>query len=79
MSESLAEMIVHGAAVYLGVGVVVALAFVAFGVGRIDAAARGASPFFRPMVFSGCVLLWPYIVLRWLSMRRINEPEEGAS
>ncbi|MEM9013808.1 MAG: hypothetical protein AAGB02_01755 [Pseudomonadota bacterium] len=62
---------------YLGIGVVVSILFVIFGVSRIDAAAEESSPFFRPVIFLGCVLLWPFIVLRLLSFRKINQqPEE---
>lgn len=71
------DVTLMGAALYLGVGAVISIAFLALGVGRLDAAAKGASLLFRPFIFFGCVLLWPYIVLRWLSWRRINQPIEG--
>lgn len=70
----LAEAILVCAGMYLGAGVVIALLFLILGVSRIDAAAKGASFFFRPIIFLGCVLLWPYIIIRTLSMKQINQP-----
>ena len=71
-----AETIVLGAGLYVAAGAVVARAFLLRGAGRVDAAASGAGFFFRAAVFPGCVALWPYIVLRWLSGRKINQPVE---
>ncbi len=73
----LAETIVICLSVYFGVGVIVAILFLGFGVSRVDHAAKGASPLFRPMVFLGCVALWPYIILRFLSLKTINQPEDS--
>ncbi len=72
-----ANAIVFCLGVYFGIGVIVALLFVAFGVTRIDHAAKGASIFFRPMIFLGCVGLWPFVILRFLSMKKINEAHEA--
>lgn len=74
---ALAETIVLFAGLYFGVGAAVALAFLIFGAPRLDHAASGAGLFFRIAVFPGCVALWPYIILRWLSGRKINRPVEG--
>ncbi len=74
---ALAETIVVCLGVYFGAGIVVAILFLGFGVSHIDHAAKGASPFFRPMVFLGCVALWPYIILRFLSLKRINQPDDN--
>ncbi len=74
---ALAEGIVAALAIYFGVGVIIALLFLVFGVTKLDDSAKGASIFFRPMVFLGCVALWPFIIIRWLSGRRINQPTEG--
>ena len=74
---ALAESIVMAFAVYFGAGAIIAILFLAFGVAKLDASAKGASVLFRPMIFLGCVALWPYIVLRWLSGRRINQSSEA--
>ena len=66
-----------GLGAYIGVGAVVGVVFLAFFVHRLDVAARGASIFFRPMIFLGCLALWPFVVLRILSGKTINEPIGG--
>ena len=73
----LAQTIVTGIAIYFGIGAVIATLFLWFGVSKLDDSAKGASAFFRPMVFLGCATLWPFIVLRWLSGRRINQATEA--
>ncbi|MEO1243478.1 MAG: hypothetical protein AAFX54_16340 [Pseudomonadota bacterium] len=74
---ALAESIVAALAIYFGAGVIVAVLFLVFGVAKLDDSAKGASIFFRPIVFLGCAALWPFIIIRWLSGRRINQPTEG--
>ncbi len=73
----LAQTIVAALAIYFGVGAVVAIFFLGFGVSKLDDSAKGASVLFRPMVFLGCVTIWPFIILRWLSGRRINQATEA--
>ncbi len=62
----LAIYLVNAFLVYLMVGTVFAVLFVTKGVGRMDADARSGSWGFRLMVFPGSMLLWPYLLLRWL-------------
>ena len=73
---ALAETIVLAIAGYFAGGGVVALLFMIFGLARIDHAAKGAAFQFRAMIFMGCVVLWPIILVRWLSGRKINQPIE---
>ena len=73
---AMAEMVVVCLAGYFGIGIVVAFIFVVFFAHRLDHSAQGASFLFRPMIFFGCVALWPFIILRILSMRKINSPIE---
>ena len=73
----LAQTIVAALAIYFGIGAVVAILFLSIAVAKLDDSAKGASAFFRPMVFLGCVTIWPFIILRWLSGRRINQATEG--
>lgn len=76
---TVANMIVAALAAWFGIGAVIAILFLVFGVNRIDESAKGASVFFRPMIFLGCAMLWPAVVIRWLSGVKINEPDEDAS
>ena len=64
---------------WFGVGAIVALLFLLLGVSKVDAAAKGASLFFRPTIFLGCAMLWPYVIIRWMSGVKINEPDEDVS
>ncbi len=54
---------------YSAIGCVVAVAFLVFGVGRIDESARGVYAF-RLLLIPGLVLLWPLVILRWLAIER---------
>ena len=74
--QPVAELIVLLLGAYFAVGALVAILFLAFGIKRIDASARGASLFFRPMIFLGCAVLWPFVILRFLSGKLINESTE---
>ncbi len=58
--------------VFVGVGLVFALAFVWFGVERLDRQARGAGIGFRLLVLPGVAAFWPLFVQRWA--RGVAEP-----
>lgn len=70
MAIALLILFVLGA--YAAVGVVFALAFVTRGVGRIDAAARGAPIGFRLLIAPGAAALWPLLLRRWLRVGRAS-------
>jgi hypothetical protein len=55
--------------IWLGVGVVLGVAFLFFGIERIDPAARGAYAF-RPLLLPGLALLWPFVAVRWFRVIR---------
>lgn len=76
---ALANTIVLLLGAWFGIGAIVAIAFLILGVNKLDASAKGASIFFRPAIFLGCVMLWPAVLIRWLSGVRINEADEDAS
>lgn len=57
-------------AVYLGLGVAFAVAFVARGVATVDPAARGGTIGFRLLIIPGSAALWPLLARRWLRARR---------
>jgi hypothetical protein len=67
-----AEAVRHAAQAYASVGTVVAVAFLAFGLARLDPGARGAYGF-RPLLLPGLVLLWPLVLWRWLVLARGDE------
>ena len=54
--------------IYLTCGLLFGVAFVAFGVGRLDAAARGTSITFRLLILPGTMVFWPLLAVRWLKI-----------
>lgn len=74
MSIEDGEMIWAGVALYLAVGALVALVFAVWAAAATDHAAKGAGLGFRLAILPGAMLLWPYMILRLLSFRRINKP-----
>jgi hypothetical protein len=57
-------------ATYVVIGLVVAVPFVSFGIGRVDPAAKTAPWSFRVLVLPGVIAMWPFVLSRWLSSRR---------
>ncbi len=64
-----AQLIVVFGQAWLATGAVVGMAFLLFGIERLDPAARGAYGF-RPLLLPGLALLWPYVLLRWAASYR---------
>jgi hypothetical protein len=56
---------------YVCCGGAVAVAFLAFGVDRIDPSARGSYPF-RPLLVPGLVLLWPVVLVMWRRRKGVS-------
>ncbi len=54
-------------ALYAAIGGVTAVAFVLFGVTRVQSAA--VSPGARILILPGAMALWPYVLLRWLRVK----------
>ncbi|MEM1382585.1 MAG: hypothetical protein AAF713_00005 [Pseudomonadota bacterium] len=59
-----AAIIVLAAEIWAWAGLGVGLAFLAWGVDRVEPNARGAY-LFRPLILPGIVLLWPLVLWRW--------------
>ena len=70
MSEPLARHLLEVLAIYLAGGTIVALLLVAFGLGRIDPAARKAPWAFRLLVLPGVIAMWPLFVRRLIAAGR---------
>jgi hypothetical protein len=64
-----AAIIVDCVTAWLAIGIIVGLAFLFLGVGRVDPAAHGSYAF-RPLLLPGLVLLWPLVALRWFTLSR---------
>ena len=62
----MATALVWATAIYVLLGLFFALAFVSFGVTRVDVAARGTGLGFRLLILPGVAALWPLLLRRWL-------------
>jgi hypothetical protein len=69
----IASLIVGMAAFYVAAGALVALAFLTSGIERLDPASKNAYSF-RALIFPGLVLLWPYVLVRWMRAARSTHP-----
>jgi len=67
MFENAVRMFVVALKAYAAAGLVFALAFVSFGVSRVDEQARGGPVGFRLVLLPGSIALWPLLAYRWLS------------
>lgn len=74
MTVEIADMILSAAAIYLAIGLCVAFVFAFWGAGATDHAAKGAGFWFRLAIIPGAMALWPYMLARLVSGRRINAP-----
>lgn len=72
MSETVAQAFVTALALYAGIGLVFGVAFVSYGVSRLDVEARGAGLGFRLIILPGVAALWPLLLYRW--MRGVSTP-----
>ena len=60
-----AELFAGALAAYAAAGVAFAIAFVLFGIGRVDAVAEHSPIGFRLIVMPGVAALWPLLLTRW--------------
>ncbi len=65
MSETVATWIVMALAIYAGLGLPFAVAFVVRGAANIDPQAVGGSWGFRLLILPGVIALWPLLARRW--------------
>ena len=61
------ELIIAAAKLYAAVGAGVSIAFLFWGIDRIDPAARGTY-LFRPLLVPGLILIWPLVLKRWSAL-----------
>jgi hypothetical protein len=60
--------LLNALALYAAIGAVVALAFAAFGVTRVQPAAVSLGA--RLLILPGALALWPYVLIRWARVGR---------
>jgi hypothetical protein len=69
VSLGAAQFLLQSLTVYAAVGFGVAVAFLIFGLDRVDDGAHGAYAF-RPLMLPGLILLWPLVLWRWAVLAR---------
>jgi hypothetical protein len=60
-------IILKGLALYLGCGLLFAVAFAIKGIEKTDEAARGSSLGFRLLIIPGTLVFWPLLLRKWIS------------
>jgi hypothetical protein len=63
----LVAFLLNALALYAAIGLVTALAFVAFGVTRVQPAPVSLGA--RILILPGAAALWPYVLRRWIKAR----------
>lgn len=76
MSEAAARAVVAALTHYAAIGAVFAVAFVIFGVARVDARARSAPWTFRLAILPGSAALWPWLLVRWIGGKPARPHDE---
>ncbi len=64
-----AETLILLSQIYAGIGLLVAVPFLLFGIDRVEPSARGTFAF-RPLLIPGVVLIWPIVLYRWGLLER---------
>ena len=64
-----AEIVLALSTVYVAIGVVFGVSFVAKGLDRLDPAAHGVSIGVRLLLLPGSVALWPILLWKWVYPR----------
>ena len=60
----LVAFLLNALALYAAIGLLTAVAFVAFGVTRVQPASVSLGA--RILILPGAAALWPYVLMRWL-------------
>ncbi len=63
-------VIINTIGIYLVVGFLFAIAFVAKGMRVVDKDTIGAPLGFKLLIITGSIVLWPFLLKRWLTARR---------
>ena len=66
MPLPLAGLLVNVFLIYMGIGLVFAIAFVWRGVGAVDPVAEHGTRGFRLLILPGCAAFWPWLLKRWM-------------
>jgi len=74
--ERFAAGLVVALEIYAALGLAFALAFVCFGVQKIDPEAKGTKLGFRLLIIPGVIAFWPMLLRRWAKGTTEPPPEK---
>ena len=60
------EIVLQIAGLYVLIGLIFSLLFIAVGAGKIDPNAKKSTIGFKLVIIPGAMLFWPVLALRWL-------------
>lgn len=66
MPIRVADLLLMGLQAYGAAGALFALAFALRGAAIVEPTARGGTLGFRLVILPGAIVLWPYLLVRWL-------------
>lgn len=66
MATRVADLVLMGLQGYGAAGTLFALAFALRGAAIVEPSARGGTLGFRVVILPGAIVLWPYLLVRWL-------------
>ncbi|MEM8849483.1 MAG: hypothetical protein AAGE03_05540 [Pseudomonadota bacterium] len=70
-----AAAIIFGTEIWMGIGALVAVVFLIWGIDQIDEDAQGAYVF-RPLLIPGILLIWPLVLWRWSVLTQGRDAEQ---
>jgi hypothetical protein len=76
-SEILARVIAGGLELYAAAGALLAIAFVCFGVQKLDPGVQSAGIGFRLLILPGVAAFWPMFLSRWVRGTPIEIEGQG--
>lgn len=69
MSIETANLVLMSIGIYIGIGVLFGLAFISFGAGKIDPAAKTMPLRARLLILPGVAALWPLMLVKWFTQK----------
>jgi hypothetical protein len=69
--SAIATILLDGLYLYVAIGIVSAISFLIFGVTRVIGHLVPVTIPARILLLPGAIILWPYILVRWLGLGKV--------
>jgi TM2 domain-containing membrane protein YozV len=66
------------AALYFLAGLLFVFPFLIKGLKKIDAGAHGSGSGFRLIIIPGIIVLWPFLLMKWMKIKKINDDKAAS-